>query len=171
MLQDKGSAKFGAIYEKYKYLMHKVAFDVLHDSYLAEDAVHEAFLKLSKHLDSIGEVESLATKRYLITVTRHAAIDIFRKRNKQMYRELFIDEIEEGEMPLSYVEPEGDNEVLNILRNLPEKYREVFLLKYSSHMENDEIAAVCGIKEATVRQRIARGKKIIEEKLNELGGD
>ena len=31
---------------------------------------------------------------------------------------------------------------------LPEKYKDVFLLKYSAEMENSEIAKVCGIKEA-----------------------
>ena len=32
-------------------------------------------------------------------------------------------------------------------------------------LENEEIAKVFGIKEETVRQRISRGKKMLEEKL------
>ena len=56
----------------------------------------------------------------------------------------------------------------NILRNLPEKYRDIFLLKYSADMDNSEIAKVCGIKEGTVRQRLARGKALIEDELRKL---
>ena len=76
--------KFVILYEKYKYLMLKVAFDVLKDNYLAEDAVHEAFIKVSKNMEKIGDVDTRETKRYLITITKNATIDIYRKRSIQM---------------------------------------------------------------------------------------
>lgn len=38
--------------------MFYVANDILKDNYLAEDAVHKAFLKLINHLDKIWETES-----------------------------------------------------------------------------------------------------------------
>ena len=37
--------KFVILYENYRYLMLKVAVDILHDYQLAEDAVQEAFGK------------------------------------------------------------------------------------------------------------------------------
>ena len=37
--------KFVVLYEKYRHLMMKVAMDILKDPYVAEDAVHNAFLK------------------------------------------------------------------------------------------------------------------------------
>ena len=72
---------------------------------------------------------------------------------------------------MSYMETDIENEVLDILKNLPIKYRDVFLLKYSAHLENSEIARLCGIQEGTVRQRIARGKILIEEALEGLEED
>lgn len=42
------------------------------------------------------------------------------------------------------------------------------MLKYVNHMENREIAEVCGILEGTVRQRFSRGKVIIERKIREM---
>lgn len=41
---------FVVIYEKYRYLMMKVAYDVLKDNFLAEDAVHEAFIKIAHNI-------------------------------------------------------------------------------------------------------------------------
>lgn len=167
--EDKG--KFAVIYEKYRYLMQKVAMDILHDRFLAEDAVHNAFMNLAMHMEDIGEPESLRTKRYLITIAKNAAIDIYRKKKVQMRREIYMDELGEDALPMTYMETDMDNDVLDILKKLPVKYRDIFLLKYSAHLENSEIARLCGIKEGTVRQRISRGKILIEEALKKLEGN
>lgn len=163
--------KFVILYERYRYLMQKVAMDVLHDRFLAEDAVHNAFIKLVMHLDDIEETESLQTKRYLITIVKNAAIDLYRKKNIQVRKEIYIDELNEEDIPMTYMETNEGNAVLDMLKNLPGKYRDIFLLKYSSHLENGEIARLCGIQEGTVRQRIARGKILIEKAIKELGAD
>ncbi len=156
------------LYEKYRHLMQKVAQDVLHDSYLAEDAVHNAFIKLEKHMSDIGEPDSLSTKRYLVTITKNAAIDIYRKRNKQIQKEIYIDELGDADLPVTYMETDVDNNILDVLKNLPVKYRDIFLLKYSAQLENSQIAEICGIQEVTVRQRIVRGKALIENALKKL---
>jgi len=167
--EDKG--KFTILYEKYRYLMQKVAMDALHDRFQAEDAVHNAFINLAMHMDGIGEPESLQTKRYLITIVKNAAIDMYRKKNVQMKREIYVDELGEEELPIAYMETDLDNDVLDILKKLPIKYRDIFLLKYSAHLENSEIARLCGIQESTVRQRIARGKRLIEDALQKREED
>ena len=56
------------LYENYRYLMLKVAADILHDYQLAEDAVQEAFVRVAKHMENVGQPEETATKRYLITI-------------------------------------------------------------------------------------------------------
>ena len=160
--------KFCVIYEKYRYLLQKVAMDILHDRYLAEDAVQNAFLRIAENIGKVGEVDSRQTKSYLIVIAKNAAIDICRKRNRRIQREINEDEVGEEKLPAVHMETDIENEVLNVLKNLPEKYRDIFLLKYSADMENSEIAKVCGIKEATVRQRIARGKVMIEDEIRKL---
>lgn len=160
-------SKFCILYEKYRHLLLTVAMGVLHDCHLAEDAVQEAFLKIARNMEKINELDSRQTKRYLISTARNAAIDIYRKRSKQLQQEVNVEDFEE-EISLSYPDTDIDNAVLDILKNLPEKYRDVFLLKYSANLENNEIAKVCGIRETTVRQRIARGKALIEAQLEKL---
>lgn len=160
--------KFAALYERYRYLMFKVAFDILQDHHLAEDALQEAFVRVAKHMECIGQLEETATKRYLITITKNAAIDLYRKQNNLRSREIYVDELAEYPMPLDYMAPEEDCEVLDILKRLPPKYRDVFLLKYSAHQSNRQIAEACGIREETVRQRLARGKRLIAEELEKI---
>ena len=52
---------------------------------------------------------------------------------------------------------------------MKENYRDIFMLKYVHGFENEEIAKLLRIKEETVRQRISRGKKMLEEKLEGMG--
>ncbi len=163
---EEDKRKFVIIYEKYRCLMLKVAYDILKDNFLAEDAVHEAFIKIAKSMKKIGGIDTLETKRYLITVTKNATIDIYRKKKLQINREVSVDELVENNIPLSYMETEGDEEILEILKDLPVKYRDVFILKYSSEMDNDEIAKLLNISEGTVRQRLSRGKSMIQEAIN-----
>ncbi len=160
--------KFVQIYEKYRYLVYRVAWDVLRDPHLAEDALQEAFWKIAVNMDKLGEIEELATKRYIITVAKCAAIDIYRKRKRQMKEEIYVDELSSVAEPCSYMETDVDNAVLDILKKLPVKYRDVFLLKYSSNMENGEIAQLLGITEETVRKRISRGKVMVQEALDKM---
>jgi RNA polymerase sigma-70 factor (ECF subfamily) len=163
---EEDKRKFVILYEKYRYLMLRVAHDVLGDHYLAEDAVHEAFIKVALNMGKIGDVNAQETKRYLITITKNATIDIYRKRRSQMNREIFVDELSENEVPLTYMETDVDNRVLDILKSLPVKYRDVFLLKYASKLDNDEIADILKISEGALRQRLARGKEMIQEAVN-----
>ena len=153
---EEDKPKFAILYETYRHLMMKVALNVLKDTFLAEDAVHE----------KIGEIDATATKRYLLTITKNATIDIYRKRNHQFQREIYVDELEECNVPVTYAETDVDDGILDILRCLPVKYRDVFLLKYSGNMDNDEIAKVLNITEGTIRQRLSRGKIMIQEALN-----
>ena len=163
--------KFVVLYDKYRHLMMKTALDVLHDPYLAEDATHNAFVSLACNIDKVDESENIPTKLYLVACARNAAIDLYRKRSSQLKSETMLDEVVEKDSYATYMESDLENGVMDILKNLPLKYRDVFMLKYVNHMENREIAEVCGILEGTVRQRIARGKVIIEQKIREMEGN
>ena len=81
---------------------------------------------------------------------------------------MFVDELGENQLPVTYMHTDLENDLLDILKDLPPKYRDIFLLKYSSHMSNSEIAQLLEIREGTVRQRIFRGKQLIEDALKKL---
>ncbi len=129
--------KFELLHDK--YLMLKVAYDILGDTHLAKNAVHEAFIKLAKNMNKVGEVSTRETKRYLLTIVKNTSIDIYRKRTLQMQNEIYVDELGESDTPLTYVESDMDNRILEILKSLLVKYRDVFILKYANRLDNDEM--------------------------------
>ncbi len=91
---------------------------------------------------------------------------MYRSRKKQITHEISFDQLNDGYLPFTYIETDIENETLDILKNLPVKYRDVFLLKYSYHMSYAEISKLMSIPEGTVRQRIARGKLIVKEEIH-----
>ena len=166
----KNDEKFTNLFLKYKSLMFWTANDVLNDEYLAEDAVQEAFLKLLNHLDQIGPIQSAEVKRYVSAAARNMAIDRYRKRTSRVAKEMFADDVDylheiEAE---SYLEDSEGNRILDIMFALPDTYREVCLSKYVEKLENWEIAERFQLREGTVRQKLSRGKVLIEQAIRQL---
>lgn len=166
---EEDKRKFVILYEEYRYLMIKVAFDILGNYHDAEDAVHEAFIKVTHNMACVDKPNSNTTKRFLIVITKNAAIDLFRKNKKNRKLETCMQHKEYCELPLSdCMEDLESTIVVKALKDLPEKYRDVFLLKYSCGFNNKEIALILNITESAVRQRINRGKVKLQEKMDEI---
>lgn len=76
-------SKFEELYIKYGKLMKYVAYNILCDDALAEDAVHNAFLKLMKYLNKIDEVNCHKTKSFIVIVTESVSKDMYMKRKRE----------------------------------------------------------------------------------------
>ena len=61
-----GKSKFEELYYQYRKLMHWRAKQILNDDMLAEDAVHEAFIKIIRHMNKISEVKCNKTKCFVV---------------------------------------------------------------------------------------------------------
>ena len=64
-------------YQLYEQKMYQVAYSILRDERMAEDAVQEAFLKLMKSKILFKDANSDDCKRYMITVIKNASIECF----------------------------------------------------------------------------------------------
>ena len=159
------------LYEKYHRLMLYTAVKMLKEQMAAEDAVHSSFLKIIRHLDKIRSMDDYCKKRFVLTITEHTAVDMLRKKKKESF--VSFDEMEDWKVPsggtVDFYELPEENQIILAIKNMPLLYRDIFLLKYSSGYENREIASIFGITEESVRKRISRGKKKLEEILNKEG--
>lgn len=159
--------KFEELYIKYKQTMFYVANKILRDEHLSEDVVHLGFIRIMNNLDKIEEVDSKKTKAFVVVVVENIAIDFYRKRkneNRVSFDEIEIyisDEMEEDNLVLSDIE--------EAILKIPTNYSSVLRLKYSQGYNNKEISEILNISEENVRKRISRGKKKLQEILNEEG--
>ncbi len=164
--EDDDKIKFEKIYTLYRKKMWYAANSVLSDSYLAEDAVHNAFIGIAKNMKKIEVVDSSKTLSYVITAAKNAALDILRK-NKGL-PETDIDElydVSDKESSSFYQNLETEDLIIKILTTMPETYRDVLYLLVVEQMSEKEIAELLGRKPGTIHQQVRRGRAILKEEL------
>ncbi|WP_180272599.1 RNA polymerase sigma factor [Konateibacter massiliensis] len=167
---EEEKCKFVQIYENYQYFMWYVANEVLQDKYLAEDAVQDAFLALTRHLDKVEEVKSTKTKNFIATIVKSKAIDILRKKKGQTeeYEEGIVGESREDILD-NYIQKEDHESLVEAIYQLDELYRVVFEYKYLHEFSDREIAQILEVTPKVVNVRLFRGKKKLREILAKEG--
>lgn len=161
---EEDKRKFRVLFEKYHSLLYRISFDILKDTFLAEDALQEAYLKIARNIGKISDPESERTKCYLIKIIKSTALDLYRRNAKRREREVLVNGWEDN-LPGTELRNDTEGILRELLVTLPVKYRSVYILKYVNRMDNVRIAEELGIKETNVRQRLLRGKKILIKKL------
>lgn len=155
--------KLEVLYNKYSFYAYNVAYDILHDKGLAQDAVHEAFINIIKNIDKIGDVDCNKTEAFIVIIVRNVSINIFNKRKKRS--DLSFEEIE-GQ--LSGSGPSVEEIVINNdtffraayhLKNLKPSFTDILLLKYYYQYNDEEIANLLSITPQNVRVRLFRARK------------
>lgn len=146
------------LYRMYEQRMFHLAYGILHDEYGAEDAVHEAFLRLIRNRDKITSPESPAVRSYVYKTAKSAALDLYRKQKHRRENCVEYDET----MDRGYSE-ESDSESVPLLliAELPEKYAAVMRCLFIHGLSIRETAAVLKISEACVRKRCERARGML----------
>ncbi len=159
--------KMERLYALHKNRLFGVAYSILHDKPLAEDAVHDTFLRIADHLHKIDESNSYKTITFLLIICKNAAIDIYNNNKKVSNIEVSVDAFDfintnDENNPLNIlITNESIRTLINSVKQLKSIYRDVLLLKYNSFLSNEEIAQLLRISQVTVRKRLERGKKLL----------
>lgn len=162
------NALLEGIFNKYYRQMEYVAFSVLQNRQDAEDAVQNAFLALSGHVDTLCEMEDFRLYYYVTETAKHKAIDLLRSRKPTFsYDEMFID-IDDGvDVAESLINKDSVDKLLKCIKELPDKYRDVLALHYVNDLSNAEIAEIVGRSSTTVRKQLQRGREILYKRWKE----
>lgn len=166
--------KFEAIYMKYRKLMFYVANKILHDEYLAEDAVHNAFLKISRHLDKFQDISCHKTKAFVVIVVENVSKDMYnsRKKNNTISFDNIEYEASDGnEFDENVVSTLEHNEIVNWIKEMPKIHRDVLMLRYIHEFSDKEIARIINVSESATRKRLERARQKLVKILKERGID
>lgn len=149
-------SKLERIYEEYRGLMFYVARQLLGNDQDAEDAVHDAFLKLAKNLEKISDPVCPKTRAYVVIIVESVSIDLLRRRKRRSTAALSEDE------PGLTVDYAGGNALARCILNLPPLDREIILLRFWQGYTLRETAQMLKISEAAARKREQRAKEKLE---------
>ena len=71
------------LYARCQPAMQRRALSILKNESDAEEAVHEAILRVIRHLEKVRMIPRDEVLYYLVTVTETASIDLYRKRQRE----------------------------------------------------------------------------------------
>lgn len=169
---DDDREKVIRLYANYKNLMYSEANNILKDHHLAEDAVHDSFVKVIKYLHKIDESNVPRTRNYLVIICRNTAKDILRKtlplnNDENTSDEISFEEAGRKSDTLDIVlHKESVRELAKAIEDLPEIYRDVFILRRVEGHSREEIAQILNISVEAVKKRLTRAKQIIIRHMN-----
>ena len=158
-----------SIYRSHGRLVYAVAYRILGERGLAEEATQQAFLKAWRAAHSFDERRELGP--WLAAIARRVAIDVHRR--EALRRADPIESVQPGD-PALVSSPQSAEaiydvwEVRQAVAELPEDEQEVVRLQHFEELTHAEIAERIGIAVGTVKSRSFRAHKRLAAMLGHL---
>ena len=155
------------IYEKYRLYLLKIAIALLHDVSLAEDIVHDVFVRFVQSADQFKINGSL--KAYLRTCVLNSVRNKVRSNQVRSYVELSeAGPIASGQNRTDQwgILKEESVKINNALVQLPFEQREVVVLHLHGEMKFREIARLQAVSIKTIQSRYRYGLNKLRSILN-----
>ncbi len=155
------------LYKKYCDAMYYVALRFLKDSFEAEEAMQESFIKAFARLHQFtGDVTFGA---WLKRIVINKSIDMLKakKMNMVAINEQVMATVEEQD-DWSVADSVTVQEIKNAIEQLPEKYRYAVMLFLIEGYDHNEISEILDITPVSSRTLVHRGKKRLQEELKHL---
>lgn len=150
---------FGQLYGLYAPLVHGILLARVPRAEV-DDLVQDIFLHAFKKLHTLRDGSAFGP--WIAMITRNRAVDFHRRSRETV-------EIND-DLRGSDTHESRATEILELIRNLPEAYRETLVLRLVEGMTGPEIAARTGLTAASVRVNLHRGMKLLRERLGFMEG-
>src|ERR1051326_7530632 len=150
---------FTRLYDLYAPLVHGILLARV-PRVEVDDLVQDIFLHAFKKLHTLRD--SAAFGPWIAMIARNRAVD-FHRRSRETVE--INDDLRGSEAHESRA-----NEILELIRSLPEAYRETLVLRLVGGMTGPGIATRTGVTAASVRVNLHRGMKLLREKLGFMEG-
>ena len=120
-----------------------------------DDLVQDIFLHAFKKLHTLRDWAAFGP--WIAMIARNRAMD-FHRRSKETVE--VTDDLRSTDTSTTKA-----NEILELIRDLPEAYRETLVLRLVEGMTGPEIAGRTGLTPDSVRVNLFRGMKLLRERL------
>ena len=159
---------FQILYRSYYPKLRANAFYYLTDKELADDVVQEVFLKVWMKVDTLrGGLDEGVWANYLMVTTRNTALNMNRRRAVKIERRVDCECC--GTVVFNdWVQRETDLVLEAVIKALPARQREVFVLNYQG-FDTREISKELKIAYSTARNNLMYAVKKLESYVNKAG--
>ena len=162
------AAAFDAVYAAYHARLFTFLVRLIRDRDRAADLLEETWLRLVSHAHRLQPDTRLGP--WLFTVARNLYVSECRARVFDATDAALLQRAAPGPSPFEEAAAnESERRIEAALAGLPLQYREVLLLVGVEGLGLAEAAAICGISNAALRQRLSRARAMLAARL-EAGG-
>jgi RNA polymerase sigma-70 factor, ECF subfamily len=149
-------AAFGRLFDQFARALHGILLSRLGPAD-ADDLVQDAFLAAMQQLPKLRDPAKFGS--WLAAIARNRSFDLLRRSSRS---EGLPEEISVRENSSASAEA---LRVMQLIREMPEAYRETLTLRLVEGMTGPEIARRTGLAPASVRVNLHRGMKALRERL------
>lgn len=163
-IQVDNNKAFEVLFNRYWSSVYTTSFMYLKDEETCTELVHDIFVSIWRNRHCL-EISSF--KNYLSMASRYQVYKLIRKGKANPI--MLVEEYDSipnsgyamnhGEEKISYLEME--NSIEAVLKKLPKKCREIFMLSRFDNLSNQEIAEKLGISKRTVENQITIALKAL----------
>jgi RNA polymerase sigma factor (sigma-70 family) len=160
---------FGLIVSRYQLLICSLAYSATGCLGQSEDLAQETFITAWKRLGHLRQQHSL--RAWLCGIARNRINNALRREGREPLRKAEpLDAIQEsvapGPSPHEHAISNEEAAILwRSLERIPAIYREPLILFYREHQSVGRVAEHLELNEDAVRQRLARGRKLLHEQV------
>jgi RNA polymerase sigma-70 factor (ECF subfamily) len=147
---------FGHLYERYARVVHGLLLARVPRADV-DDLVQDVFLAAWNRLDGLRDPAAFGG--WLAMIARNRAVDFHRRAPESVE---LPDTLQAHDATAEYAEALA---ALDVVRSLPEAYRETLVLRLVEGLTGPEIARRTGLTPASVRVNLHRGMKLLRQKL------
>ena len=144
-------------------LLYRIAFYLLESEADAEDAVQELYLRLWKNRDRLDEVQ--LPKAYSIRMLKNLCLDRIRAARHLTFPEALPEEPAFHLQDDALDQKQRLDKVLEAVKALPERQREILLLRTVEGLSYEEISRRIGMSPLTLRVLMSRARSTLKSKV------
>lgn len=153
----------GELFADQQERLLRYASSLTHDMARAEDLVQDAFVQALAHAETIRTLNRYQRSAWLSRTVKNRFIDQQRAFRRAVFTDLR--EAEQAEVVEAFT---LRVEYLQIIDQIPERYRELLEMRYLQERTSVEIGKLLGVPAATVRSRLRLAHHWMRENRNKL---
>lgn len=154
-----------SLYKRFAPRMYGVCLRYSRNTLEADDILQEAFIKIFKFLKDYRYQGSL--EGWVRRIVINTAINYYKSKIHE-WGEVNIERAgHEEDLKTSDIDSLTRDDLLKIIRDLPEGYRMVFNLYVIEGYNHQEIGQMLNISESTSKSQLSRARHILQEKVKQ----